>query len=136
MSVYVSVETRIDGDEETLIDALTWILRRKFLKKAKKGYVDVLIKDYEGNYIAFLHGSSWRYTETITGTLEFSYKFRKELGIEEKVDFEVRLDAIPTPKGRFENDGVVVELKAPINKRYWIKGLGREEFKIVKIEEI
>lgn len=129
-TIYVEAIVNLEGDEDTLIDAVTWLLFEEFGKKMEDtDFMDVKVEDAE-DWIRSLHGHILHAPESIDGTIKFSYKMAKKLKVnpDKEIGFSSELEDVE------DEEGVIVKLGKPINKRYHIKGLSREEFSLVKTE--
>ena len=129
----------LEGDEDTLIDSVIWLMRKEYAKygKAWDDYIQITVED-GGSWTRSLFGHSFHEVDRISGEIEFSYELEKK----------IKKIGLPTPKeramgftadyayiGKNEDDGVIVTLNRPVNKAYHIRGLSSEEFEIVKVED-
>jgi len=131
VKIWVDAVIHLEGNEDSLIDALTWLLPRvPEFKVDEEEYIDVKIMDAE-KWVESLHRHVFNEPEEIDGTLSFSIGLARNLGltIEEEVEFSSSLEDVEG------EEGVVVTLGRPIHRRYHIIGLNREEFKVTDTEE-
>jgi len=137
MGVYITLKVGLEGDEDTLVMALKWLLENKLLKKRKNLWTEVFIDDLHRYYAeTIFNPRSWEDVDSIHGTIEFGYEARVKLNLPKAVGFTAELTEIPTPKGRYVHEGVKITLEEPINKAYFIKGSETKEFKLVKVESV
>jgi len=131
--VYIKLETKLEGDEDTLIMAVKWLVENTLFKKEKL-WAEIIVDDYNGDYANTIFGRSWRDVESIGGTIRFGVEARERMKLPREVAFSAMLTEIETPKKRFAYEGVKVVLEEPIKKTYLIKGLETDEFKVYKVE--
>jgi len=131
--VYIKLETTLEGDEDTLIMAVKWLVENTLFKKEKL-WAEIIVDDYNGDYANTIFGRSWRDVESIGGTIKFGVEARERMKLPREVAFSAMLTEIETPKKRFAYEGVKVVLEEPIKKTYLIKGLETDEFKVYKVE--
>jgi len=134
MDVWIFLETKLEGDEDTLVSAIKWLLTEKILPKKKNVYgADIIIRDWLGEYADAIFGSNWKEINQIEGTIKFTICALKMLKLgKREVKFVAEL--VDIPKGRVYYEGVKITLHEPINKTYLIKGLLPDEFRLYKTE--
>jgi len=134
--VDITLKTRLEGDEDTLIMAVRWLVENKLLKK-KGLWTEIIVDDYDGNYAeTIFNPRSWKDEECIQGTIKFGFEAREKLELPQEVDFSAELTEIETPKKRYTYEGVKIILHKPMNRVFLIKGLETEEFRVYKANEV
>ena len=117
----VTATTRLVGDEDTLISAVTWLVKRGriFAGKSPFDRIRIIVNDWDGRYVKSIYRSSISEPETINGTLD---------NLKSKMDFQASLEEVDG------EDGVLVAVSPrddpEYQRRYYIKGLSSEEFRI------
>jgi len=83
MDICVDAVVNLDGDEDPLISAVTWLLRKEYLKKAEKlDFLDVTVES-ANDWIEYLFDRyTFRHPEIIEGKIELSYSLAKKLKLD------------------------------------------------------
>lgn len=117
MTIYVEAVVSLEGNEDTLIDAVTWLLKREFSEKMKDlDFIEVRVED-AGDWVESLHRHVFHTPQWIEGSVTFSYRLAKKLNLDPKQEIGFTSELADVDG----EEGVVVELHYTGKvKRYYL----------------